>query len=353
MSGILARTTLRGALAQIRHVAAVPPRDASGLVTTVYHQVCRDFGMLAPPVILHAAAPRVLAAAWMMLRETLVATTVAPRAVKEAVACGVSQANACPYCVDVHTAALGGLVRPRAAAAVAGGAGGGVTDPALLAAADWARAGATAAGAPRHPVPPPAAELVGVAVTFHYLTRMVTIFLARSPVPPRVPRPARAVALRAMGALMAPHTRATIPPGASLDLLPAAPLPADLPWAVGHPTLAAAFGRATAAVAAAGARSTPVDVRDLVHERLSGWDGTPVGVSRAWVEDASAGLAPRHRAAGRLALLAALAPYQIGTSTIDEFRQRQPRDQTLVELASWASLAAAIRVGRWLHRPVL
>jgi hypothetical protein len=33
---------------------------------------------------------------------------------------------------------------------------------------------------------------------------------------------------------------------------------------------------------------------------------------------------------------------------VDEFRTDQPGDQTLIELTSWASLAAARRVGSWM-----
>ena len=94
----------------------------------------------------------------------------------------------------------------------------------------------------------------------------------------------------------------------------------------------------------------PEPVRELVGTRLAGWNGEPAGISRSWVEDAVAGLAVRHRHAGRLALLAAIAPQQIDEATIERFRHEQPHphDATLVELVSWASLAASRRVGSWL-----
>ena len=50
----------------------------------------------------------------------------------------------------------------------------------------------------------------------------------------------------------------------------------------------------------------------------------------------------------RLALLTALASYQVDRSVIDKFRLDWPDDATLVELTSWASLAAARRVGGWI-----
>ena len=77
----------------------------------MYRQVERDFGMLAPPVALHSPAPEALAAVWVILRESLVATGLAGRPGKEAVAATISLANSCPYCVDVHGATLMGLLK--------------------------------------------------------------------------------------------------------------------------------------------------------------------------------------------------------------------------------------------------
>jgi hypothetical protein len=54
------------------------------------------------------------------------------------------------------------------------------------------------------------------------------------------------------------------------------------------------------------------------------------------------------RAAGRLALLTALASSQVDRSVVQMFRASQPGDSTLVELTAWASFAAARRVGTWI-----
>jgi hypothetical protein len=118
-------------------------------------------------------------------------------------------------------------------------------------------------------------------------------------------------------------------------------------WAAGSPHVADAFARATAAIEAAGARSVPAAIRDLVLSELAGWNGDLPGASRAWVEDAVSGLAAVDRPAGRLAMLTALASYQVDPSVIEEFRNDRSADETLIELTSWASLAAARRVGSW------
>lgn len=350
MGAIMIHGTRRAGVEQVRYLTPIRLPAAQGLVARVYEQIERDFGMLAPPVSLHAPAPGPLAACWSMLRETLLAGGVADRAVKEVVATAVSLGNTCPYCVDVHGATLHGLSRGDDAAAIAGDRIETIADPRVREVADWARASGVRETATR-PAPFAAAlgpELAGVAVVFQYINRMVNIFLSESPFPPGLPAVARGVVKRVFGRMLRPLARRVPEPGASLELLPAAPLPRDMSWAAGSPTVAQAFARAAGAVDAAGERSVPAPVRELVAARLTGWDGRPAGLSRAWADDAVAGLPATDRAAGRLALLTAFASYQVGPDDVDDFRRVRPGDQSLVELTSWASLAAARQVGTWL-----
>lgn len=371
MGAILTRATSRGTLAQVRHVAPVRPRAARGLVAQVYAQLARDFGMLAPPIILHSPSPPVLAASWSMLRETLLAAGPAGRPVKEAVASAVSLSNTCPYCVEVHSTVLYGLVPGPDATAVGAGDVDAITDSRVREIAAWARALGERApedrshrdrspgdrvgdeqapdrAAPARPgVPFPAEQvptLAGVAVTFHYLNRMVNVFLGESLLPPGVPAGARAGLLRLAGRLLRPATGKDREPGASLGLLPAAALPEDLSWAAADPCVAGALARGAAAIEAAGRRSVPEPVRELVTGRLAEWDGRPVGASRAWSDEAASSLPAAQRPAGRLALLTAMASYQIGPAVVGDFRRARPGDEALVELTSWASMAAARRV---------
>lgn len=351
MGWALVRAALRRAVGQVRHVTPVRPRSAGDLVARVYQQVERDFGMLAPPIALHSPAPGPLAASWMMLRESLLADGVVGRATKEAVATAVSRDNACPYCVAVHGATLSGLAGAHTAAAVAEDRAESLTDPGVRAIVGWAHAGRIRQPAAGQRVPFPveqAPELVGVVATFQYLNRMVNVFLGESPLPPAVPGAARGRMTWLLGLYLRAGARSAHEPGVALDLLPPAPLPEDLTWASGNPTVAEAFARAAFAIDDAGRRSVPVPVRDLVSARLADWDGQPVGPSRAWVHEAVAELPGGQRPAGRLALLAALASYQIDQSVVNEFRRAQPDDRTLVELASWASMAAARRVAGWM-----
>jgi AhpD family alkylhydroperoxidase len=344
MLGTLVRAGLRGlSTVQVRHVRPVRFGEADEYVGRIYRELERDFGVLAPPMALHASSPDVLAAAWMMLRETYLVPGPVPRAHLEAVSTAVSVGNECPFCITMHSSMLGNLVGYR---------DGMTPDPAAQAAADWARANASPDTGAGQPVPFPvehAPEMVGTAVVLQYLNRVVNIFLGKLPLPPFAPAASIVVVRRVLVWLLKSAEARGPRPGAALDLLPEAPLPADLRWAAGNPAIAGAYARGATTIDAAGRRSATPEVRELVLERLSRWDGRSMGLSRAWVEDAVAPLPATQRSAGRLALLTAFASYQIDQSVIDRFRADHPDDGSLVDLTSWASLAAARRIGSWMR----
>ncbi|OKI86589.1 alkylhydroperoxidase [Streptomyces sp. CB02058] len=330
------KAVLRNALKDVRHVRAVAPRGAGEQVARVYTQIERDFGVLAPPLALHSPAPEVLAASWLLLREILLVEGRVGRAAKEVVATEVSRANSCPYCVDVHRATLRELSdRPDAGSGALG---------------TWARSSGLlpVPGEPSPPAPfgPSAApELYGVAVTFHYINRMVSIYLAGSPVPDQAPGFLRGPILRTATRAMRPDGPGPLRPGTSLDLLPDAPLPDGLAWASPNRTVAAALGRAAGAVESA-ARWVPEGVRECLDIHLARWGGRPMGLGRVWLDEAVAGLPAPEVPTARLALLTAFACHQVTDADILAFRERHPADRELIELTSWAALSTALLLGR-------
>ncbi|SCG59000.1 carboxymuconolactone decarboxylase family protein [Micromonospora halophytica] len=339
-------------LTQIRYIGSVRRGRANGLVAQVYKQVEADFGVLAPPVALHAPAPEALAAAWMLLRETLVVPGEAPRAAKEAVAMAVSMGNACPYCATIHNNALGVLGGIGVDGSARGDGGPALSEAELEAVVGWA----TSVNGRRPGVAPPfpaaqGPELAGAAVLLHYFNRVVNVFLRDVPLPPGVPELALSPVLRVLGRAMLTASRRPQPPGRSLDFLPAAELPEDLSWAAGNAAVAQAFARACATIDEAGRRSVPEAVRDLVLINLVGWQGGPRGISRSWVERLVEALPEDQRPAGRLALLVAFASYQVDARVVASCREAGADDRTLVEISSWAAMAAARWLGGLLTMP--
>ncbi|MFD5250923.1 carboxymuconolactone decarboxylase family protein [Amycolatopsis sp. NPDC058340] len=307
MAPALVRLALRRAVREARYVRPVPFGRATGLVRDVYRRLERDFGMLAPPVAVHSPSPAVLAASWVMLRESLVAAGETSRADREIVATLVSRGNSCPYCVEVHGMALDSLGRSSEATAIAEGRP--VADP---------------LAGPLSPVA--RSELTAVAFTFHYLNRVVSVFLGPSPLPSSVPDSARARAKAVLRRFLRPVTGAS--PGESLDLLPVGSR--DFGWAAGNPVVEDAFSRAAAAF---GALAVPSVVREVVARELSTWDGSPPGLSRSWVDAFDDPVV-------RLALVVAKAPYQVDDALV---AAAGLPDRELVELVGWTSFTAAAR----------
>jgi alkylhydroperoxidase family enzyme len=340
MKSAIMANGLRRSLAQIRYVSPVMPGTASGVVATVYAQAEKDFGMVAPPVAMHSPSPSALVASWAMLRETLLATGQADRVEKEVVAAAVSAANACPYCVAIHTAAAQELVPGLDAAGITSA---NLASPLLKEISSWARSSGLREDV--HSAPPGnVAELAGVAVTFQYLNRMVTIFLPESPLPPMTPK---AIGGWVMGMLASGMTSPHPVPGASLDLLPDGPLPDEFSWAAGDARIAAALSGAAAAFEQGASEVVTPAVRELVTARLGSWDGRPQGPNRAWADEAVAEVDAADRPAARLAILTALAPYQVTKADVTAFGSS---DAALIALTSWASMAAARTAGSWLGK---
>jgi AhpD family alkylhydroperoxidase len=332
---------------QVRYVRPVTAGAAQGLVARVYEQVADEMRLVVPPSLLHSPAPDVLAAHWVLMREPLVAPGV-DRRTKEAVAVAVSVANICPYCAETHTAGMYQLSTEHDAEAVAGDRAEDIKDPDLRAVTAWARSAHRADGPP---LPPDLstearAELVGVLVAFHYVARMVNVFLPGFLLPPVAGPRTRRRLKQGVGRILGPALRTPRVAGRSLRLLPAAELAAPDRWARPAPCVAEAVARSYHTLEAAGRRSVSPPVRRLVERQLDRWRGEEMGLSPRWCEDLIVHLSIEDQAVGRLALLAALASHQVDAEVVAEFRRRRPDDAALVETVAWASFAAARLVGR-------
>lgn len=328
----------------------------------VRRQARRDFGAAVEPVTLHRSQPRVMAAVWAVLRETLVVCDRVPRRTKEAIATAVSQVNECPYCIDAHD------IMQRAAAAGRRPSGGlldvewgarfgqatatretaaellpGLLAPALFPAggtrADVARAEAARA------------EVWGTAFAFHYINRVVAVFLGESPLPTTLPV-LGSISRAASAVYFAIAMRREHLAGESLFLLDPADaedihLPDDLAWATPAPHIEGAIAGLVSAVESAGNTVLSQAAQATITDQLTRWDGTPPPIDRTWLETTVTQLEEPDRPATTIALLTARAPYRITPSDISNFREHHPGDANLIAAVSWGALTAARQIPTW------
>lgn len=331
----------------IKYVTIVPPKRADGFVGQVYKQVKKEMGLIPEAVAMVSSDTVLLGATWAAFREPLL-TGKAPRLNKETVAVSVSRLNECPYCVDAHSSMLYGGGKGKVATQLIRGVSGDEVDPSMREIVRWAEMSSnedTAADAPRPFSADEAPEYLGVLTYFHFLTRMINVLLTGTFLPG--PEGVKKVARRVGGIMLGGGVKAVHAPGAAPGLVDTYPLPADLGWAAPAPHIAAAFSQLAAVVEAVPATALAPEAQAMVRDTVAAWRGQPMGMSAAWVEEPLSTLAPEHRAGGRLALLAALAPYQVSEKAVAEYRVDHPADSDLLGTFAFGIFQASRRVGKW------
>jgi AhpD family alkylhydroperoxidase len=271
----------------------------------------------------------------------------------EAVAATVSKINACPYCVDAHTGMLHASADHDIVKAIHNGSGSEIDNNRFRRIVEWAFA--TRSPGEAILLSPPfskgnAPEFIGTAVVYHFVNRIVNIFLSDSPLPvPSAWRKLRRSAVKIFGATVGKSIIKREPRvGESLKFIPRVNLPADMEWARPNSTIAAAFAGFTNIVESLAKPVIPEPVRHLTQQSIDAWEGSDMGMGRGWLEKNVAKLKEKDKSIARIALLSALAPHQMTEEDIQEFRLTHPNDNELLVATSWASYAAARRIGGWL-----
>lgn len=334
----------------IRYIKPVKPDAAEGLVAEVYAQIKRDFGRIVEPFLLHSPLPKLLAGAWIVSRESEVVGNV-PRSYKEVVATTISKLNQCHYCVDAHAIMLNAMGERHIASAVSEARYSKIADGKTHQLVEWALATRT----PESEIllmPPfsraAAPEIIGTAVFYHYINRMVSGLLSKTPLPSNrtwLKRPLKLVA----GLIFSRSAKSQKKAGDSLRFLSEAELPADLSWAKTASNVAGAFARFASVVEDVGSFALSPEVRAYVKEKVDFWNGEFPESGRNWIEQAIQEFTGPSRAAVRLALLAAIAPCQIDDDVVHAFRKYFPEDSKLVGALAWTSFTAARKIGTFLH----
>lgn len=331
---------------QIRYLKSVDYSATTGLAQAVMEQMEADF-LVGPPLAVHMPHPELMAGLWSLCRECLAAERI-PRTSGDVIAGTISRLNTCPYCFSIHTSMLHSFDAPELAEAVLENRA--IADEKANALAQWAAATLTP-GAAILKAPPfteeQAPQVIGTALCFHYLNRIVNVFL--DPMPGSTISWMKGPMSRMSGMLMRKRlSNQRLAAGRFLDADPGGELPAEFRWAEGDANIAGGARRFVAAAEAAGRESVDPSVRECVLARLAAWNGEAPGLGRDWLEAAVTPARECLRPAARLAMLTALAAYQVDEGIVADFRSIQPRDRDLINTAAWASYSAVRRIGSWL-----
>ncbi|OYT15897.1 MAG: hypothetical protein B7C24_10635 [Bacteroidetes bacterium 4572_77] len=171
---------------QIKHIKYICKRKAKGKLKILYRHIESNFGKLAEPFVLHSIKLNYISAVWAVLYETLLVEQKIKRSIKESIATCISEVNKCPYCIDAHTVMVFG------------------TDKSLENNIQHLKTNPTESPTKEDEIiywalhnldfqnkllkSPPfnkqeAPEIIGTAVLFHYINRMVQVFAQDSPFP--------------------------------------------------------------------------------------------------------------------------------------------------------------------------
>jgi len=331
---------------QIRYLKSVDYSAATGLAQAVMEQMETDF-LVGPPLTVHMPHPELMAGLWSLCRECLAAGKI-PRTSGDVIAGTVSRLNTCPYCFSIHTSMLHSFGAPELADAILGNRA--ITNQQANELAQWAAATLTPGAAIL--LKPPftkeqAPQVIGTALCFHYLNRIVNVFL--DPMPGSTISWLKGQMSRMSGRLMRERfSNQRLEPGRFLDADPGGDLPREFQWAAGDANVAGGVRRLAAAAEAAGRESVDRAVRECVLARMAGWNGESPELGRGWLEAAVASVGENLRPAARLSLLTAFAAYQVDEGIVASFRAVQPRDRDLINTAAWASYSAVRRIASWL-----
>jgi AhpD family alkylhydroperoxidase len=335
----------------MKYYQPVTSKSAKGLVEEVYKQIKRDFGPLAEPFTLHSPFPELLAGVWMACRETELVGTV-PRELKEVVALTVSEINQCSYCVDAHTIMLRASGNRQAVASIKTKTK--RLDNRVKSIIAWAKASRS----PNSSIllSPPfskseSPEIIGTAVFYHYINRMVTVLVENStPLPSRNQR-LKSIMISLAGYFFSKTVQRPKTAGKSLTFLPKAMLPDDLQWAKGSPTIAEAYAGFAMAVDRCRTSLLSKRVRNCILKCIESWDGEDPGISRRWSEQFTSGLKDQSHVEAQLALLTAIAPYQVDEEVVENYLIYHPDPKDLLCILAWSSFMVARRIGHWLSMP--
>ena len=322
----------------IRYLNPIPYAKSQDKVRQIFNDINKDY-VLGPPFALHVSLPFLMAGIWSLVRETMIVHRHVNRLTKEKVAGGVAVLNRCLFCEAAHIDMSGGIL-PDEQRKID----------------DWIKS---------HYQPeldiiqnPPfskeeAPEIIGTALSFHYLNRMVEIFLTNYPLP--LPqffdwmKPIISSFFRLTAAKHITDIRAA--PNLPVKKRDFSKKPTAYTWAEVSPSVFSAFNSFEEDIESTGKSKISQEVRDRISTSLKKWLGEKKGISNAWLEMEVKPYSEAEKAMARLILLAAYQPYKILPLHIKEFQKHFPEDSSLLAACAWGSWQATKRINSWISAP--
>lgn len=329
----------------MRYIESVPYKQATGLVRQIYAQIHEDF-FVNGSLTSHSRVPELLAGVWTGGRETILVSDRLDKTTKFAMTATLSRLNNCPYCGDMLVSLVHGSGEHEAAAQIFSEAEQQIADPKLRERLAWVAAIAT--NGPDQPAPFTPEELpeaVGSLLAMSHINRFSHVAMDGSPVTATLGlQRIKAAGLKVFGSELKDTSQLEVEPGRSLSLLPGAPLPDDLSWALPNPRIAAALARWAAAIDRQTTLAVSSAARAVVEDSLQQWFGDRMPLSRNWVEQEIAGLRGKDRDIARFSLVAAKAPYQVDDTLVAGVMGPEGGQERLIRVLAWAAFSAARRV---------
>ena len=330
----------------MRYVHAVPRAHANGMVARIYDMIAEDF-FINGSLTSHSKVSALLAGVWTGGRESILVTDRLDRTTKEAMTAVLSRLNDCLYCGDMLVSLVHGGGKHEAASQIQSESEEEISDSTLRARLEWVKAVA----APGWTVPkntPFSAdqlpEVIGSLLAMSHINRVSHVLMDGSPVSaPLGLKGIKSAVLRMFGAELKTTTELPLEPGRALDLLPDAPLPDDMNWALPNPRIAAAMSRWAAAIDREAAIVVAPMVRETVRHSIQRWQGEAMPISRSWVEQEIQSLSGQDRDIARLALVVAKAVYQVDEALVEAVLGVEWDQEKLIRVLAWAAFSAARR----------
>jgi len=323
----------------IKYIKSIKPGQAKGDVKEVYTQLKEEMGDVVEPISMHAIIPELLGAVWGILRETLVVDDIVDRTTKEAVGASVSSSNECPYCVDAHTIMIIGLQDKDVADAIVKKDLSLIKDEKVRQIVDWSFKSSEINNPPFDAKQ--SAEIIGTAVFFHYLNRMVTIFLGPTILPLNISF--LKGTMKKMAAMMfAGVLKKEKEKGNNVGAYKDVP---DLYWAKHNDRVNYVFTYMHHVLTELAKKYVPEEVQVFLKDQIVNWDGSELTNTKDLDKIVSV-ISKKNQILTKMLYLTAFSPHRIQDYHFEEFNLfYKGQNEAILATLSWASFMTSAKIG--------